>query len=109
LCAAPTALVTFVDDRREWHKARLAWDEPQTSLDRSLANRAIGQSDVLVIENLRTDRRFATHPFVTSHPDICFYAAAPIAAPTPRLAGQVSSSVPLGTLSVMDTKCRALS
>jgi len=109
LCAAPTALVTFVDDRREWHKARLAWDESQTPLDRSLANRAIGQSDVLVIENLRTDRRFATHPFVTSHPDICFYAAAPIAAPTPRLAGQVSSSVPLGALAVMDTRCRTLS
>jgi hypothetical protein len=63
LCATPIALVTFVDERREWHKARIGWDEPEAPLNRSLATQSIAQQDGWSSRTCEIRPRVSTHHF----------------------------------------------
>lgn len=97
----PIALVTLVDDRRQWFLSRHGLDLAQTRRDDALCAHAIVQPDeVFVIEDAAADARFAGNPLVTGPPHIRFYAGAPVRAP---------DSQPVGTLCVIDREPRSLS
>lgn len=97
LCAAPTALVSLVDRDRQWFKAKIGFDRPQTDLDSSVCRHGLVVDDLLVIADLTADPRTRDNPLVTGEPHIRFYAGAPL-----RLAdGQVA-----GMLCVIDTQVR---
>jgi len=94
---APIALVNFVDADRQWFKSSVGLDDDQTGLDVSFCVYTVEQGDVLVVEDLSTDDRFADNPYVTDH-GVRFYAGAPLVAP----GGQR-----LGTVCVLDTEPRS--
>jgi diguanylate cyclase (GGDEF)-like protein len=96
----PIALVSFVDAKRQWFKARIGLDV--TEMDRALAfcDYAIRQPDsVMVVEDAALDQRFAKMPLVTSGPLVRFYAGAPIV---------TEDNHALGTLCVLDRVPRFL-
>ncbi|UUX95736.1 GAF domain-containing protein [Aquabacterium sp. J223] len=95
----PIALVSLVDEHRQWLKARVGLDVCETARDISFCGHAVVQDDVLVVEDARTDARFADNPLVTGAPHIRFYAGAPLALP----GGQR-----VGTLCLIDTRPRRL-
>ncbi|HYN86457.1 MAG TPA: GAF domain-containing protein [Pyrinomonadaceae bacterium] len=99
ICQTPTALITFVDEDRQWFKSRVGFDEQETTRDVSFCAHAILQPGPLVVRDTQTDERFRDNPFVLRSPYIRFYAGAPLT---------TDEGHKLGTLCVLDTVPRVL-
>ncbi len=97
----PIALITFVDRDRQFFKSQTGLSEDlakarQTPRNVSACGHVVAKNQVMVIEDLARDRRFANNPLFKEH-GIRFYAGVPLLAPN----GQ-----PIGSLCLMDMKPR---
>jgi PAS domain S-box-containing protein len=82
ICQAPIALVTLVDEKRLWFKAKVGLEE--TGAPREIAfcsHTILNLQDITEVPDAYADPRFADNPLVTADPNIRFYAGAPLVAP----------------------------
>ena len=100
ICGTPMALVSLIDEERQWFKAKVGMEPRELPREDSFCQHAMLASDVYEVPNAATDPRFSDNPLVTGDPNIRFYAGAPLLSPE----GQ-----PLGTLCTLDTVPRELS
>jgi two-component sensor histidine kinase len=98
-CQAPVALISLIDERRQWFKAEVGLGIRETSLDRSICLSAMLEPGLTIVPDLTQDPRFARNPLVTEQPHLRFYAGAVLRAP---------DGVPLGALCVLDHRSRDL-
>ena len=98
-CQAPVALISLIDERRQWFKAEVGLGVSETPLDRSICLSAMLQLGLTIVPDLAEDPRFARNPLVTDEPHLRFYAGAVLRTP---------DGVPLGALCVLDHKPRDL-
>jgi CheY-like chemotaxis protein len=92
ICDTPVAVITFIDERRVWFKAKIGLELDEIPRDGSFCAYAILQSGILIVPDPPSDERFMSS-FLVKQIGIQFYAGIPLI---------TDDAHPLGTLAVMD-------
>jgi signal transduction histidine kinase/CheY-like chemotaxis protein len=101
ICQTPIALISLIDDSRQWFKSRVGLEFNETPREFAFCAYALLKpQEMLIIRETLDDERFRDHPAVKDQPWVRFYAGAPLT---------TDDGLPLGTLCVIDRKPRDLS
>jgi len=78
ICKTPIALISFIDETRQWIKAKVGTDVSEIPRDISFCNVTIQKDDLLMVADMSKDERFIENPSVKNNPSVRFYAGTPL-------------------------------
>ncbi|MDQ6648860.1 MAG: PAS domain S-box protein [Actinomycetota bacterium] len=87
IAGCSTALVSLLDEDRQWFKARCGLDVPHTPRDQAFCEHVLRADAALIVPDATADPRFWANPLVTGPPRIRFYAGFPLRTPTGAVLG----------------------
>lgn len=96
----PIALISLVDEHRQWFKSKIGLDVYQTDRDIAFCSHALSEPELMLIPDARLDPRFRDNPLVTHDPKVVFYAGAVL---------RPDRMNPIGTLCIIDHSPRSYS
>lgn len=100
ICQTPIALISLLDDKRQWFKSVVGELASQTPKEHAFcAHTIVETTEIMVVNDAREDDRFAANPLVTGDPNIVFYAGVPLIN---------EDGFPLGSLCVIDVEPKHL-
>jgi PAS domain S-box-containing protein len=97
LFKVPIALISLVDDGRQWFKSRAGSELTESPRESSFCGHAILSDALLVVPDTSKDARFADNPLVIGEPHLRFYAGQPL---------HGSGGYRVGTLCLLDQVAR---
>lgn len=100
ICEVPIAMISLVDQSRQWFKSKLGLNQQETPRDVAFCAHAIMRPEPLIVRDALLDERFANNVLVTHAPQIRFYAGFPLID---------RDGFALGTLCAIDRQPRDLS
>ncbi|MBB4822070.1 EAL domain-containing protein (putative c-di-GMP-specific phosphodiesterase class I)/GAF domain-containing protein [Pseudomonas alcaligenes] len=74
----PIALISIIDDNRQWFCARLGLAVSETPRRDAFCAHAVMSEQLFQVGDARLDERFCDNPLVTGEPGIRFYASVPL-------------------------------
>ena len=99
ITGSPIAMLTLVDEQRQWFKSRVGIGFTETPRDMAFCSHTILGGEPMMVADARLDGRFCDNPLVTGPPHVCFYAGVPLVD---------ARGFRLGALCVMDREPRRL-
>lgn len=100
ICNTPIALISIIDENRQWFKSRHGFNTTETSRDFAFcAHSILNPDELLIINDARKDNRFHDNPLTAGDHNVVFYAGAPL---------NSLEGYPLGTLCVIDNEPKDL-
>jgi len=100
ICGTPISLVNFIDENRQWFKAKVGLDVSEMPRCVGLSYLCQERRNVVVVPDTLADETLANNPVVTGYPYVRFYAGVPLITPKGDM---------LGTLCVIDRVPKELS
>jgi diguanylate cyclase (GGDEF)-like protein len=100
ICNTPIAVISLVEEDRQWFKARVGMEAQETPRDQAFCAYAILEPQkTMIVADATNDHRFFDNPLVLAEPNIRFYAGTPL---------RTHDDLALGTLCVIDRRPREL-
>ncbi|TWR30506.1 PAS domain S-box protein [Mucilaginibacter pallidiroseus] len=99
ICQAPMALITLLDDEKQWFKSKIGLDISETPIQDSFCRYTIQGNEIFEVPDTKLHRDFKSNPFVDTDNGVRFYAGAPLIDP---------DGYRLGALCVLDVVPRQL-
>lgn len=95
ICETPIALVSLLDEDRQWFKSTVGLEVTETPRSVSFCQYAIMSDEVYEVNDTTENEMFADNPLVTGDTNFRFYAGVPL---------KDENGFNLGSLCVIDTK-----
>ena len=95
----PMAVISLVDENRQWFKSCAGSNTKETSRDAAFCAHVVYNREPLIVPDAFQDVRFADNPLVINEPRIRFYAGYPL---------MLDDGSCIGTLCLLDTRPRTL-
>lgn len=99
IAGTAVAIVSLVDENRQWFKSCLGLDAEGTPRDVSFCSHTILQRTPLIIPDALEDARFSDNPLVLGEPHVRFYAGFPLIS---------ASGLAIGSLCAVDFRPHSL-
>jgi len=99
ICDVPIAVISMIDDKRQWYKAKVGIDGNETPKEETFCQHTVLQDELIEIPDALLDERVKNNPHVTSENGIRFYAGMPLKA---------DNGSNIGTVCVVDGKPKEL-
>lgn len=93
ICDTPIALISLIDEDRQWFKSRYGLSVAETARDISYCGHAIHGDDLFEVNDALNHPDFYDNPLAVSDPRVVFYAGYPL---------KMESGHNIGTLCVID-------
>lgn len=101
ICGTPIALLTLIDENRQWFKSKKGIGVDETPRDQAFcAHTILNPNEALIVPDARYDERFHDNPLTTGDPYAVFYAGVPL---------KDANDNVFGSLCVIDSRPRELS
>ena len=80
ICGCPVALISLMDERRQWMKSKYGLPADYTECPREITvcNATLCSNDLIYVPDLTTHERYKHLPIVTEEPHIRFYCGMPL-------------------------------
>ena len=98
VCGTPSAVISLIDERRQWFKARHGFSLQETERAVAFCSHTIEQTEPLLVADATKDPRFAENPLVLD--GLRFYAGVPL---------RTAQGHAMGALAALDRVPRTIS
>lgn len=78
ICNTPAAIISFIDDKKQWYKAKLGTRDNEVPYEETICQYVISDQNLLEITNTLEDERLINNPHVHKENGVRFYIGVPL-------------------------------